>query len=155
MCSSDLNKGFFSGNKKIPRLDLIGKTWRLLEGHVTWASGTLLVLLAGFIPSFFQPDVPIANNLPYIVSRIQQVALVGLVITIFFSLITLPPKPARYKRHRTLFMIIQWVYLPVTAVVYNSCAAFNSQTRLIFGWYIDKFDVTEKAVKHDDKSATS
>jgi len=42
------------------------------------------------------------------------------------------------------------VYLPVTTIVYNSFAAFNSQTRLMFGWYIDKLDVTEKAVATDE-----
>ncbi len=149
-----VDKGFFSKNK-VPRIDLIGKTWRLLEGHVTWAVGPLLVLLGGFIPALFQPDSYTANQLPIIVSNIQKVAMVGLIITIFFSLITLPPKPARYKRHRTIFMVLQWVYLPLTTVIYNSFAAFYSQTRLMFGKYMDKFDVTEKAVMQDDKKAVS
>jgi len=139
------NQGFFKPNK-VPRLDLLAKLWRLLEGHVTWASGPLLILLGGFIPALFQPDSIAANQLPVIVSRVQTVALFGLVVTIFFSLITLPPKPARYKNHHSLFMVLQWVYLPLTTIIYNSFAAFYSQTRLMFGKYIDKFDVTEKAV---------
>jgi len=149
-----VDKGFFHKNK-VPLPDLIAKTWRLLEGHVTWASGPFLVLLGGFIPLLFARDDLVANQLPLIVSRIQQFAMVGLIITIFFSLLTLPPKPARYKRHRTIFMVLQWVYLPITTVVYNSFAAYNSQTRLMFGKYIDKFDVTEKAVMRDDKKAVS
>lgn len=149
-----VDKGFFRKNK-VPRIDLIAKTWRLLEGHVTWAVGPLLVLLGGFIPALFQPDSYTANQLPIIVSNIQTVALIGLIITIFFSLVTLPPKPARYKRHRTVFMVLQWVYLPLTTVIYNSFAAFYSQTRLMFGKYMDKFDVTEKAVMQDDKKAVS
>lgn len=149
-----VDKGFFHKNR-VPRFDLIAKTWRLLEGHVTWASGPFLVLLGGFIPAFFAPDNYTANQLPFIVSRIQQFAMVGLIITIFLSIITLPPKPARYRRHRHIFMVLQWVYLPITTVVYNSFAAYNSQTRLIFGKYIDKFDVTEKAVMRDDKKAVS
>lgn len=153
-----VDKGFFSkdpGRKKLSRFDVFAKTWRLLEGHVTWASGPLLILLGGFIPALFQPDNITALQLPLLVSRIQTIALIGLVISIFFSLITLPPKPARYKRHRSLFMVLQWVYLPLTTVVYNSFAAFYSQTRLMFGWYMDKFDVTEKAVMHEDKKAVS
>jgi hypothetical protein len=62
------------------------------------------------------------------------------------ALKTLPPRPARYRRHRTIWMILQWLYLPVTTIVYNSMAALYSQTRLMFGWYISKFNVTEKAV---------
>jgi hypothetical protein len=72
--------------------------------------------------------------------------LLGSLITIYLCLKTLPPKPERYKRHRTLFMIAQWAYLPLTTVVYNSLAAFYSQIRLMLGKYMDKFDVTEKAV---------
>jgi cellulose synthase/poly-beta-1,6-N-acetylglucosamine synthase-like glycosyltransferase len=149
-----VDKGFFHKNK-VPRFDLVAKTWRLLEGHVTWASGPFLVLLGGFIPALFAPDDIAALQLPIIVSRIQQFAMVGLIITIFFSILTLPPKPARYRRHRHIFMVLQWVYLPITTVVYNSFAAFYSQTRLMFGKYIDKFDVTEKAVMNDDKKAVS
>ena len=149
-----VDKGFFHKNK-ISLLDLIPKTWRLLEGHVTWASGPILVLISGFIPALFAPDNISALQLPGIVSRIQQVAMVILIVTIFMSLVTLPPKPARYKKHRTIFMVLQWVYLPLTTVVYNSFAAYNSQTRLMFGKYIDKFDVTEKAVMRDDKKAVS
>jgi cellulose synthase/poly-beta-1,6-N-acetylglucosamine synthase-like glycosyltransferase len=153
-----VDKGFFSkdpGKKKLNKFDVFAKAWRLLEGHVTWASGPLLVLLAGFVPALFQPDSFTANQLPIIVSRIQTVALIGIIVTVFFSLITLPPKPARYKHHRTLFMILQWAYLPFTTVVYNSFAAFYSQTRLMFGKYMDEFDVTEKAVMGDDKKAVS
>jgi hypothetical protein len=62
------------------------------------------------------------------------------------ALRTLPPKPARYKHHRSVFMVLQWVYFPVTTLGYNCLAAFNSQTRLIFKRYLTKFDVTEKAV---------
>lgn len=149
-----VNQGFFKKNK-VPRLDLLAKLWRLIEGHVTWAAGPLLVLLAGFVPALVRPKSFTANELPLIVSHIQTVALLGGLASIFLALKTLPPKPARYKRHRSLFMVLQWVYLPVTTIVYNSFAALYSQTRLMFGWYIDKFDVTQKAVITDDKETIS
>jgi hypothetical protein len=140
-----VDKGYFTKNK-IPRFSLWTRTFRLIEGHVTWASGPILVSLAGFVPSLLHPQSLAANELPLIVSRVQTIALIFAVPTLFICLKTLPPKPARYKRHRTLFMVLQWAYLPVTTIVYNSFAAFYSQTRLMFGRYMDKFDVTEKAV---------
>ncbi len=140
-----VDKGFFHKNK-VPRFGLWARTLRLTEGHVTWAAGPILVLLAGFIPSLFHPQNIAANELPLIVSRIQTFALIFVLSTVFICLKTLPPKPARYKRHRSLFMILQWAYLPITTIVYNSFAAFYSQTRLMLGKYMDKFDVTEKAV---------
>jgi cellulose synthase/poly-beta-1,6-N-acetylglucosamine synthase-like glycosyltransferase len=139
-----VNQGYFKPNK-VPRGDLFAKTWRLLEGHVTWAVGPLLILGGGFIPALFHPKVINALELPVIVGRIQTVALAAAIVTVFLSLKTLPPKPARYKRHRTIWMVLQWGYLPVTTIVYNSFAALYSQTRLMFGRYMSKFDVTEKA----------
>ncbi|HEU4914108.1 MAG TPA: glycosyltransferase family 2 protein [Candidatus Saccharimonadales bacterium] len=140
-----IDKGFFHKNK-VPRLGLWARALRSIEGHVTWASGPILVLIGGFIPSIVRPQSLAANELPLIVSKIQTIALFFIFATIFICLKTLPPKPARYKRHRTILMILQWAYLPVTAIVYNSFAAFYSQTRLMLGKYMDKFDVTEKAV---------
>lgn len=140
-----VDKGYFHKNT-ISRFDLFTKTWRLLEGHVTWAVGPILILVGGFIPALFHPEDYAANELPIIVSNIQRVALVAAFATLFLALKTLPPKPARYKHRRTLWMVLQWVYLPVTTIVYNSFAALYSQTRLMFGWYNSKFAVTEKAV---------
>jgi hypothetical protein len=140
-----VDKGFFHKNK-IRRFSIWTRTLRSIEGHVTWAAGPILVLIGGFIPSVVHPQSLAANELPLIVSHVQTVALCFMVATIFICLKTLPPKPARYKRHRTLFMILQWAYLPVTTILYNSFAAFYSQTRLMLGKYMDKFDVTEKAV---------
>ncbi len=140
-------KGFFSKNKRLSRTDTTFKFLRLLEGHVSWATAPLILLFAAFIPALFNPNDYTANQLPLIASRIQTVALSGIFVTLFLSFKALPPKPERYKSHRTIFMLVQWVMLPVTGICYNAFAALTSQTRLIFGRYLDKFDVTDKAVK--------
>jgi cellulose synthase/poly-beta-1,6-N-acetylglucosamine synthase-like glycosyltransferase len=140
-----VHMGFFRKNT-IPKRDLIAKTWRLLEGHVTWAVGPILVLFGGFIPVLFHPKSYAALELPLIVSRIQTFAIFIAVVTVFLALKTLPPKPAHYKRHRNVFMLVQWAYLPFTTLIFNSFAALYSQTRLMLRKYISKFDVTDKAV---------
>ena len=144
-------KGFFTPNK-IPKIDVWMKFLRLLEGHVTWAVAPLILAFSAFIPSLFHPKSFAANQLPIIASRIQTIALVGIVATLFLSVKLLPPKPERYKRHRTLFMMLQWVMLPVTTIVYNSFSALYSQTRLMFGKYMENFVVTDKAVITEDKT---
>lgn len=140
-----VDKGFFHKNK-VPKLDLIAKVLRLTEGHVGWAVAPVLTLIGGFVPVLFHSHSLVANQLPGIISQVQTYALAGGLVTIYLCLKTLPPKPERYKRRRTLLMITQWVYLPITTLAYNSFAAFYSQTRLALGKYMDKFDVTEKAV---------
>jgi cellulose synthase/poly-beta-1,6-N-acetylglucosamine synthase-like glycosyltransferase len=138
--------GFFRKNN-VPRLDMIAKFLRLLEGHVSWATAPLILAFSAFIPVLFNPQNYAANQLPLIASRIQTLAMLGIVVTLYLGLKSLPPKPARYKSHRSLFMVLQWVYLPVTTICYTSFSGLYSQTRLMFGKYLDKFDVTEKAVK--------
>jgi hypothetical protein len=138
------NQGFFKKNKA-PKLDVLAKLLRTLEGHVTWATGTLLVFFAAFIPPLLHPESFAANELPLIVSRIQRIGILGLLASVYVCLVTLPPRPARYKRHRSILMVLQWALTPVSSICYGSLAAFNSQTRLMFKRYLSKFDVTEHA----------
>ncbi len=138
-------------NNRVPKLDLTFKFLRLLEGHISWATAPLILAFAAFIPLLFNPQDIAANQLPYIASRIQTLALTGIFITLFLSLRLLPPRPKRYRRWRYVSMVLQFAMLPVTTILFNAFAAIVSQTRLIFGWYLGKFDVTDKAVVSEDK----
>lgn len=143
-----IEKGWFTPNK-IPKADKYMKLGRLLEGHIAWATAPLVLAFAAFIPAWFNPNDYASNMLPLLASRIQTIALVGILITFFLGMKALPPRPKRYKKHRNIWMILQWVYLPFTSIIYSSLAAIYSQTRLLFGKYMEKFDVTEKVVKTD------
>lgn len=146
-----VEKGYFTPNK-VPKGDLTMKFLRLLEGHISWATAPLILAFSAFIPLLFNPQDYAANQLPHIASTIQTVALAGIVVTLVLSFKMLPPKPARYKPHRNLFMVFQWVLLPVTTILYNALSALYSQTRLMFGKYLGTFDVTDKAVvTHDNR----
>lgn len=138
----------FTRKRNVPFGAGFARLVRLMDGHVSLATIAILVAIGGWIPLLVNPDAArdiAAHQLPEIVSGIQRIAMVGLVITIFLSLKMLPPRPARYKRRRTLWMILQWSLMPFTAVAYSAAAALNAQTHLLFGKYLDKFDVTEKA----------
>lgn len=142
-----VDKGFYNKNKA-SKIDVFSKFVRLLESHVTWATGPIMIFLAAFIPPLLDPQNLAANQLPLIVSRVQTLGLIGLLVSVYVCLVTLPPRPARYKRHRSILAPIEYIVLsPVSSVLYACLAAFNSQTRLMFKKYLTKFDVTEKAVK--------
>lgn len=146
----------FTRNRKVPLLGALGRLARLLDGHITLASVSLLVAFGGWVPLLINNQAfrdPVAHQLPDVISVIQQVAMIGLFITVFLSLKMLPPRPARYRRHRTVFMVVQWVLMPLTAIGYSSMSAFYSQTRLFFGRYLDKFDVTDKATRESVEKA--
>lgn len=142
------NQGFFKKNK-IPKHKVVGKLLRLMEGHISWATMPLILLLAAYPALFLNPQSYLANQLPHLASRLQQVAMAGILISLFVSMRSLPPKPANYKNRRLFWMVVQWVYMVITPILYSAFAALNSQTRLMFKRYLGKFDLTEKAVKSE------
>jgi cellulose synthase/poly-beta-1,6-N-acetylglucosamine synthase-like glycosyltransferase len=131
-----------------------GKKWlqffRLMEGHISWATAPLIITFAAWAPLFLNDEFSrqaIAHQLPVVASRILTIALIGQFITILLSLLMLPPRPKHYHRAKLIFMVLQWVLIPVTSILFGSAAALDAQTRLMFGRYPKAFDVTEKAVK--------
>src|SRR6202035_1784990 len=122
---------------------------RLFEGHFSWATAPLLLTFVAWLPLYLNRQFSyqaLAHNLPIITSRILTLASVTIVITMFVSLLSLPPKPARYRGWRYIPMMLQWFLLPVTSIAFSAFAAINAQTRLMFGKYVG-FYVTEKATK--------
>lgn len=149
---------FFRRDRTVPLFDGFFKFVRLLESHVSWATVAILVLLGAWAPLYINPEASrsiIAHQLPTIVSNLQTIAMIGLFITVFLSFKLLPPRPERYKRRRTFGMLLQWVIMPLTSIAYGSAAAFYSQTRLMLGKYLDRFDVTDKAVVKDGARAVA
>ena len=137
----------FTSRRNVPFWSGFTRFVRLLDGHVTLACVSILVAFGGWVPLILNGEAArsvAVHQLPDTVSLLQRVAMIGLVVAIFMSFKLLPPKPERYKKSRNILMVLQWVLMPVTAIVYNSAASFNSQTRLFMGKYLDKFDVTEK-----------
>jgi hypothetical protein len=138
----------FSRKRNVPLAGGVARLLRLIDSHVTLASISILVAVGGWVPLLINSEAArniAAHQLPEVISGIQRVAMVGLFITIFLGLKMLPPRPERYKRRRTVWMVLQWGLMPVTAIVYGAASAFNAQTHLLLGKYLDKFDVTEKA----------
>lgn len=135
--------------RKMSFIKLWPKFWRLLDGHVTLAMMAPIVAFGGWVPLIMNISsrAMVTYNLPKVVSIVQTVASIGLLITVCVSLRMLPKRPTKYKKGRTILMVLQWVLMPITAILYQSIAAFYSQTRLMLGLYMEKFDVTKKIVK--------
>ena len=148
-----LLSGKFRGSK----FDGWIRFFQSLEGHVSLACMSPIVGFGAFAPLYINPLAAhtsiLVNDLPLIVSRVQQIAVVGLIVTVVASLSMLPPRPKRYKKSRNILMIVQWIFMPINAIVYSSASAYVAQWRLMTGHYMDKFDVTEKAVKKDEKQS--
>ena len=136
-------------NHRIPWSNKLVQIGRLFEGHFSWATAPLILTFVAWLPLYLNRQFSyqsLAHNLPIITSRILTIASITIVVTIFISLISLPPRPERYKGIRFVGMILQWTLLPVTSMCFSAFAAINAQTRLMFGRYLE-FYVTEKATR--------
>lgn len=136
-------------NRVMPFWQLFPKFWRLLDGHITLAIMAPLITFGAWVPMIMSSSAHtmVAYNLPNIVSVVETFAMLGLVITILISFRMLPKRPVKYRKGKSLAMLIQWVLIPVTSILYQSIAAYYAQTRLMLGKYMEKFDVTKKVVK--------
>jgi hypothetical protein len=136
-------------NHRIPWSNKLVQFGRLMEGHISWATAPLILTFVAWLPLYLNRQFSyqaLAHNLPIITSRILTLASVTIALTILISVISLPPRPERYRRVRYLSMIWQWALMPVTSMCFSAFAAINAQTRLMFGRYLE-FYVTEKATK--------
>ncbi len=144
------SKLFVSRNRRpVPFWKLFPKFWRLLDGHITLAILAPIVAFGGWVPMIMNLSsrAMVAYNVPNIVSIVETFASIGLIVSILVSLRMLPKRPAKYSKGRSLLMVLQWILMPITSILYQSLAAFYSQTRLMLGLYMEKFDVTRKFVK--------
>jgi cellulose synthase/poly-beta-1,6-N-acetylglucosamine synthase-like glycosyltransferase len=144
-------KNIWRRDRTVPFWAAFTRFCRLLEGHVTLACMAIIVAVGAWVPLFLNPNAAshslVAHELPLTIGRIQQIAIIGLFITVLTSLSMLPPRPKRYNRAKGVMMVVQWILMPINAIVYSSVSSYTAQIRLMTGHYMDKFDVTDKVVK--------
>lgn len=125
------------------------ETSRILDGHFSWATGSLFVLTAGWFPFMMNAafkDSPLSFYLPFWASRLLTISWVGLFISMGISFLMLPPKPPKYGPFSYLEMILTWLVVPINSSIFGSLPALDAQTRLMLGKYLG-FYVTEKKIK--------
>lgn len=135
------------GNKKLPFWDKWMQAGRLIEGHFSWATTSIILAVVGWLPAVLNPafrETVFAYNFSLIYSRLLTFAMLGLIVTLTISTLMLPPRP---KKFFNFSIILEWiispVLLPISNIVFSSFAAIDAQTRLLLGKYLG-FRVTEK-----------
>jgi hypothetical protein len=122
----------------------------MMEGFWSWVTGSLLTFGLGWLPLLmggrdFNATL-LAYNLPRLTSVIMTAAMAGMVVSAIISLLLLPPRPKKYGKWRHASMLLQWLCLPFTLIVFGSMPALESQTRLMINRPLG-FWITEKKRK--------
>jgi hypothetical protein len=109
-----------------------------------------MIFALGWLPLFLGGDAfnrtMLSYNLPRLTRVLMSTATIGLFLSAFYTLKLLPPKPKKYSSKKYIWMILQWILVPIATIVFGSIPALISQTRLMFGKYMG-FWVTPKEKK--------
>jgi len=146
--------GFWK-NRKIPWSKKFHWIWIQLEGFWSWATNALLIFLLGWLPLFLGGQkfnvTLLSYNLPRVTRTLMTLAMIGLVGSAIYSTLLLPRWPKEYSLIRVplkyLGVIIQWILLPFTILIFGCLPGLDSQTRLMLGKYMG-FWVTPKKGMH-------
>ncbi|HLC38756.1 MAG TPA: glycosyltransferase family 2 protein [Patescibacteria group bacterium] len=133
-------------HKDIPRWEKLVQIFRMIEGHINWATASLLIAFTIWFPFVFHPEFRtdvLGHNLPIFARYLLMLTWAGIIISATISTLLLPPRPRHYSPAKYIEMVLQWFLIPISAVIFGSLPAIEAQTRLMIGKYLG-FWVTPK-----------
>ncbi|MDI6591451.1 MAG: glycosyltransferase family 2 protein [Patescibacteria group bacterium] len=142
----------FLKNKKIPLREKIRHSLNILDGFWSWATAAFLIFFLGWLPLILGGEEfnvsLLSYSLPRLTGNIMTVAMIGMIVSAIISMSLLPPRPSGYSRWKNLSMVLQWLLLPITLIVFGAFPALDAQTRLMLNKPLG-FWVTEKIRKSE------
>jgi hypothetical protein len=128
----------FREHPKISRALKFKYTWNLMEGNFSWATSPILIFILGRLPLFIASLGPhsssvIVQNTPYVLEWLMSLSMLGIFVSAIMSMRLLPPRPEHHSKPKWIIMILQWVLLPLTIILFGSAPALDAQTRLALG----------------------
>ncbi len=137
----------FRLNKKISWTKKLAMLFHEWEGKWSWAVVAILITVIGRLPLWVAGNEvrqsALFFNAPNILEVLMTMAMTGLLVSAIMSMLILPGRPGTHPRHHYLFMILQWLLLPVSLVLFSSLPCLDAVTHLMFGKYLG-FNVSVK-----------
>ncbi len=125
----------FVKNKRIALNKKIYWTFNKVEAFHSWATNSLLIFALGWLPIFLGGEVfndtLLSFSLPQVTRTIMSLAMVGIASSAVLSLMLLPPKPDWFRLRHYFLYLVQWLFMPVTLIIFGAFPALEAQTRLM------------------------
>lgn len=142
----------FVKNKKISLAKKIRFSTIQLEGFWSLVTHPIIIFVLGWLPILiggreFNTTL-VSYNLPFITRYLMTFASFGLVLSAIIAYSFLPPMPKGTPFFKKIFMVVQWLLIPVTIIIFGALPGLDAQTRLILGKYMG-FWVTPKHRKQN------
>jgi len=140
----------FLKSDKISLYDRVRLSFKLFEGHVSWATWGFLLTFIGWLPLIFGrgefANSVIYYNAPRITNTIFHLASLSLLTSILLSLALLPKDPTRHRLSQKIGHALEWLLIPFILLFLSALPALDAQTRLMLGRYME-FWVSDKRRK--------
>lgn len=137
----------FEKNKKISWWQKASTLFHEWEGKWSWGVVAILITILGRLPMWFASgevrQSAIFFNTPYVLENLMTLAMFGLIISAIMGMLILPPLPRGYGKHRYLLMLLQWILVPISLILFSSLPCIDAVTHLMFGKYLG-FNVSTK-----------
>lgn len=121
-----------------------------IYGFHSWATNALIIAIIGWLPLFLGGErfasTVLSGNLPSITSNLMTLAMVGLFSSSIISFLLLPKKPKNIHFFKKILMIFEWIFIPITIILFGAIPCLDAQIRLMRGKYMG-FWVTPKTRK--------
>lgn len=118
-----------------------------IYGFHAWATNALIIAIVGRLPLVFGGErfsaTVLSGNLPIVTANLMNAALIGLVFSAVIAALLLPKKPAGYPIGKKIVLVLEWLAVPITIVIFGAIPCLEAQIRLMFGKYMG-FWVTPK-----------
>ncbi|MEA1962708.1 MAG: glycosyltransferase family 2 protein [Patescibacteria group bacterium] len=141
----------FNGIKRWPEFKkgkLISRIFVQIYGFHSWATNALIIGFIGWMPMLLGGDrfnaTVLSANLSVVTRALMTIAMLGLILSAILSTILLPKKPKKYGIFKYVIMLLQWLVLPFSIVIFGAIPGLDAQTRLMLGKYLGFF-VTPKS----------
>ena len=133
--------------RDIPLIDKFRHGFKLLAGHVAWATWPFLLGVIGWLPAVFAErefsSSVLYYSAPRVTAMIFSLSSLALVTTMILSVSLLPKHRVPDPWLKKLGHACEWLFVPIIAIFLSALPALEAQTRLMFGRSIE-FWVTEK-----------
>ncbi len=127
-------------NKKIKLKERLRYSFNQLEGFWSWATNSIIIFMLGWLPLVLGGErfnqTVLSYNLPRFTRLIMTFAMVGIISAAYYTVKIIPSRPLKKYRKQYLIMILQWLIIPVSLIVFGAIPALESQTRLMLGKYM-------------------
>lgn len=134
--------------KELPVGRTLRHIWIQIYGFHSWATTALIIGFIGWLPMLLGGDkfnsTVIAFNLPVATQWIMTISMLGLLTSSVVSSLLLPKRPVNYGFFKNIKLFIEWIFLPVSIIIFGAIPCLDAQIRLMFGKYMG-FWVTPKA----------